>query len=124
MDLAPGGDVVIVVAVGDGAADHQQQDLGQRVGDAAHIARVGDGGEMLKVDRQAGFAGQRVCEGAHGRGAKSGQPHPIDETPRCHPLSHEVRALSPVPTPLQNARKSGYPPLPTARWARHPGNVG
>ena len=50
MGLAPGGDVVVVVAVGDGGAHDQQQDLGQWVGDAADIARVGDGGEVIQQD--------------------------------------------------------------------------
>jgi len=40
MGLSPGGDVVVVVTVGDRAADHQQQDLRQRMADPAHIARV------------------------------------------------------------------------------------
>ena len=38
--LAPRGNMVVVVAVGDGAADHQEQDLGQRVGNA-HGRRAG-----------------------------------------------------------------------------------
>ena len=53
MRPAPGGDVVVVVAVGDGRADHQQQDLGQRVRDATDIARVGDGGEVIEQNAEA-----------------------------------------------------------------------
>jgi hypothetical protein len=48
MRLAPGGDVVVVVAVGDGGADHEQQDLGQRMTDAAHVARVVDRRKVLQ----------------------------------------------------------------------------
>ena len=42
MRRIPGSDVIVVVAIGDGAADHQQQDLGQRMGDPADIARIVD----------------------------------------------------------------------------------
>ena len=72
MRLAPGGDVIVVVAVGDGAANHQQQDLGQRMGDAADIARVGDGGEVIQQDSEAGLA-QQIVGGAHGGGLQIGK---------------------------------------------------
>jgi len=39
MRLTPGGDIVVAVAVGDGAAHDQQQNLGKRVHDPMHIAR-------------------------------------------------------------------------------------
>ncbi len=68
----PGGDVVIIVAVGDRATDHQQPDLGQRVGDAAHIARIVDGGQMLRQERQAELAETRISNGRYGHGSESG----------------------------------------------------
>ena len=51
--LAPGGDMVVVIAVGDGATDHQQQNLAQRVEDATNIAWVLDPGKMIQQDSQA-----------------------------------------------------------------------
>ena len=51
--LAPGGDVVVVVAVGHGAADDQEQDFSEWMGDAADIARIIDAGEMVEKDAQA-----------------------------------------------------------------------
>ena len=45
MRRAPGSDLLVVVAVGDAAADHQEQNLGQRMQDAPHVARVLDFGE-------------------------------------------------------------------------------
>jgi hypothetical protein len=53
--VAPRGNMVVVVAVGDGAADHQEQDLGQRVGNATDVARVVDGGEVVQQCAEAGF---------------------------------------------------------------------
>ena len=47
--LAPGGDMVVVIAVGDGATDHQQQNLVQRVEDAWVL----DPGKMIQQDSQA-----------------------------------------------------------------------
>ncbi len=52
--FAPGGDVVVVVAVGHGGAGHEQQHLGQGMGNAAHAARVVDGGEVVQQRAQAG----------------------------------------------------------------------
>jgi hypothetical protein len=40
MRRTPGGDVIVVVAVGDGAADDEQQHLRQRMLYTPHIARV------------------------------------------------------------------------------------
>ena len=50
---APGGDVVEVVAGGDGAADHQQQDLAQRIHHPPGLARVLELGKVLQQQRQA-----------------------------------------------------------------------
>lgn len=49
----PGGDVLVVVAVGDAAADDQQQHLGQRMQDAPHVARVFDLGEVIQQRSEA-----------------------------------------------------------------------
>ena len=53
----PGGDVLVIVAVGDRAADHQQQHLRQRVQDAPHVARVLDLGEVIEQRREARLPG-------------------------------------------------------------------
>lgn len=37
--VAPHSNMVVVVALGHGAADQPEQDLGQRVGDTLHVAR-------------------------------------------------------------------------------------
>ncbi|MBV8852832.1 MAG: hypothetical protein JOY91_05500 [Sinobacteraceae bacterium] len=52
--LAPGGDMVIVVAVGEAAADPQQQDLWERIEDAADIARILDLRQVLEQDGKTG----------------------------------------------------------------------
>ena len=52
MRLAPGGDPFVVVVVGDGAAYHQQQDLGQRMRHAPGLARVLDRAEVLEQRAQ------------------------------------------------------------------------
>src|SRR3546814_7693344 len=51
MRLAPGGDVIVVVAVGDRAADRQQQHLRQRMRHTPRIARVLDLRKMLQKRR-------------------------------------------------------------------------
>jgi hypothetical protein len=45
--------MVVVIAVGDGATDHQQQNLAQRVEDATNIAWVLDPSKMIQQDSQA-----------------------------------------------------------------------
>ena len=55
---APGGDVLVIVAVGDGAADDEQQHLGQRMQDPPHVARVLDRSEMIQQRREARLPGQ------------------------------------------------------------------
>jgi hypothetical protein len=54
----PIGDGVVIVAVGNRGADHQQQGLAQRVENAANIERVLDAGEMLEQRGQARPAGE------------------------------------------------------------------
>src|ERR1700722_18444821 len=48
MVFAPGGDLVEIVARGDGGAGQQQQDLGQRVDDPPRLAVVIEPGKMLQ----------------------------------------------------------------------------
>ena len=48
MRFAPGGDVVVIVAIRDRAANDKEQDLGQRMHDPADIARIVDRGEVLQ----------------------------------------------------------------------------
>ena len=48
MRLAPVGDPLVVVVVGDRGADHQQQHLGQRMRHAPGLARVLDRAEVLE----------------------------------------------------------------------------
>ncbi len=65
MRLAPIDDVVIVVTSGNRAANHQQQDLRQRVRHAPLLARVAEMREMLQ---KAGEA-RLLNNGVHGRRA-------------------------------------------------------
>ena len=53
MRRAPGGDVLVVVAVGDGAADDQQEDLVEPVADPPHVTRILDRGEVVEQRRKA-----------------------------------------------------------------------
>lgn len=55
VDLTLNGDVVVIVAAGQGGADHEQQDLGQRVSDAAHGAWVVGDGEVVQQHDKAGL---------------------------------------------------------------------
>src|ERR1700694_6178149 len=50
--LAPGDDVVEVVAGGDGGAGYQQEDFGQWIHDPAGLPVVGKLGKMLQKQRQ------------------------------------------------------------------------
>src|SRR3546814_10337033 len=67
MRLAPGGDVIVVVAVGDRAADRQQQHLRQRMRHTPRIARVLDLRKMLQKRRQPRLLRERRRDRAHGR---------------------------------------------------------
>jgi hypothetical protein len=51
--FTPIGDDVIIVTIGDLAADHQQQHLTRRMQKAVDVAGVLDVGEMLQQDGQA-----------------------------------------------------------------------
>jgi putative transposase len=66
MRRAPGGDVLVVVAVGDGAADHQQQDLGQRMQNPPHVTRVLHLGEVVEQRVEARLPGQGFGGMNHG----------------------------------------------------------
>ena len=72
MRRAPAGDVLVVVAVGDGTADDEQKDLLQRMQDPPHVAWVLDLGEMIEQRREArlpgqSFGGQGFDERGQGR---------------------------------------------------------
>ena len=53
MVMAKGGDLVEVVARGDGGAGQQQQDLGQRVDDPPRLTVIFEKGKMLESDEPA-----------------------------------------------------------------------
>jgi hypothetical protein len=55
MRLTPGGDVFVIVAVGDRPAHHQKQNLRQGVSHPPGLARVIDPREMLQQRPKAGF---------------------------------------------------------------------
>jgi hypothetical protein len=93
MRLAPGGDVVVVVTVGDRSTDHQQKDLRQGMDDAADCRRIVDYGKMIKQNGQPGFRGQWGGAGDMRRDSESEISHRIDPKRLCYPLSHEFEAL-------------------------------
>src|SRR3546814_14622342 len=66
MRLAPGGDVIVVVAVGDRAADRQQQHLRQRTRHTPRIARVLDLRKMLQKRSQPRLRRERRRDRAPG----------------------------------------------------------
>ncbi len=67
MRLAPGRDVIEIIARGDRRADHEQRLFGKRMGDTSGLARVLNDGKMIQ---QAGKS--RLGEGFfHDGGSKS-----------------------------------------------------
>ena len=67
MRRAPGGDILVVVAVGNRAADHQQQHLGERMQDPPHVAWVLHLRKVLEQRREARLPGQGLGQRDHGR---------------------------------------------------------
>jgi hypothetical protein len=63
---APGGDVLVVVAVGDGAADDEQQDLVEPVADPPHVARVLHPGEVVEQRGKTRLRGKSFGGQDHG----------------------------------------------------------
>ncbi len=85
---APGGDVLVLVAIGDGAADHEKQHLRLRMQDAPHVARVFDLGEMVEQRREARLPRQGLGGQDHERlrfrgRIDSEKPAPVT----CHTIS-------------------------------------
>ena len=72
--LAPGGDAVIVVAIGHRAADDQQQHLAKRMRHAPGIARIGDKGEVVEKRRKTRFLFKDGEGKAHAGGSRINPP--------------------------------------------------
>ena len=53
MCLAPGGDIIVVVAIRDRAANDQEQNLRQRMEDPPDITRVVNRGKVFQKHREA-----------------------------------------------------------------------
>ena len=102
MRLAPGGDVVVVVAVGQGGADHQQQHLRQRVADPAHVARILDRGEVVEQNREAGLP--RGRQGGCGHGTAPNRTRRANQPTK--PLSPESKRDT-IPVPRADHRRRG-----------------
>ena len=64
---APGGDVLEVVAIGDGAAHHEQEDLGQRMQDPPHVARGLHLRDVVEQRSEARLPGQGLGQRGHRR---------------------------------------------------------
>ena len=63
---APAGDVLAVVAVGEGTTDDEEQDFRQRMQDPPHVARIPDLGDVIEQRSEAGLPGKGFG-GDHGR---------------------------------------------------------
>lgn len=74
MGVPPGRDVIVVVAIGDRPANHQQQDLRQGVRHSPRLARILDGGEMVEQGTKARFLAKG--RSGQGHGASPNQGHP------------------------------------------------
>ena len=79
MRFAPIGDQVEIVTVANAAADHQEHDLAQGMGDIARIARIGDRAEMIKKAGKARFGGGSTAISIMG-GLRIRTPHGITST--------------------------------------------
>ena len=71
MRLAPQGDAVKIVAIGHRAANHEEQNLGQRMGDAPGLARVFDDRKMIEQRTKARLLRKHIKSKAHGGGSES-----------------------------------------------------
>jgi hypothetical protein len=67
MRRTPGGDVLVIVAIRDGPADDEQQNLRQRVQNPPHVARILHIAEMFQQRGKARLAGKGIGKGCHGR---------------------------------------------------------
>ena len=85
MRRAPGGDVLVVVAVGNGAANHEQQHLGERMQDPPHVARVLHLREVIEQRRKARLPGQGLGGGIMG-GSEFRAAASIQQNSRLSPV--------------------------------------
>lgn len=83
MRLAPVRYALVVIAIRNRAADHQQQDLGQRMGDPPRFTRILDRAQMLEQHSQPGLRAKRnigigqVVGKRHRGGSEEGTPNRI-----------------------------------------------
>ena len=97
MRRAPGGDVFVVVAIGDTAADHQKENLRQRMQDPPHVARVL---HLRKVVEQRGkprLPGQGLGSQGHVAAPIKGRRIDLEKLPivTCHMISEPCASVAP-----------------------------
>ena len=68
---APRGDAVEIIAISHRAANDEEQDFGQRMGDAPRLPWVFDDGKMIEQRPQARLVGENIKSKAH-RGGSQG----------------------------------------------------
>ncbi len=68
MRRAPGGNVLVVVAIGGAAADHQKENLRQRMQDPPHVARILHSRKVVEQRGKPRLPRQNLGWQGHGRG--------------------------------------------------------
>src|SRR5271156_134392 len=92
--LAPIGDVLVIVTVGDRAADDKQNDLMQRIHDLPGLAAVLDGRKMIEETAKA-WLGQNVQHGE----LPNRKAHGITPAENQVASIHTVKPKSPLISP-------------------------
>lgn len=78
MGLAPFRDALVIVAIRDGAAHHQQEGLCQRVGHPPRLTPVFDDGKMIEQRPKARLGSKIRCRKAHGGAPNQRNPTESD----------------------------------------------
>lgn len=82
MRQPPIGNSIIIIAVANGAADHQQQHLRQGMGHPPRLARVFNGRKMIEKRFEARLLETYQASNRHGRCSESVVPHGISHPAR------------------------------------------
>src|SRR6202050_264351 len=100
IDLAPGGDRLVVVAVRHRAADHEQQHFRQRVGDTPRLARILNRRKIGEKRLQPRLLFEHGKGKAHGGGSR------ITPPTQNHAFSNPLILVNPSSWPWNGERPS------------------